>query len=90
MEHTPAHGPQIGDISANGDLHKIPANRRFLTKSCFHGKEGVVGSSPTEGSVGSPLVAGDVVFGWVAWSGAHDVVETIWKPRPPSSDRSVR
>jgi hypothetical protein len=31
--------------------------RYFLLQDPFHGKEGVVGSSPTEGSCGSPVVA---------------------------------
>ena len=40
-------------------IRKIPASALLAQLvEHFHGKEGVVGSSPTEGSGGLPLVAG--------------------------------
>src|SRR5436305_1817426 len=57
-EHGPSKRPQIWGIYAKTLHHKNPANGRFSTRIGFHGKEGVVGSSPTEGSLGS---AGEVL-----------------------------
>ena len=50
MEHAAAKRPQIGGNSARSLLHEIPANQVSQDKMGFHGKEGVDGSSPSEGS----------------------------------------
>ena len=49
----------------------------------FHGKEGVDGSSPSEGSAGLALLAG--FGGWCRLGDgyAEAAMETIWKPRRP-------
>jgi hypothetical protein len=47
----------------------------------FHRKEGVVGSIPTEGLGGSPLLAGDArTQATTSWAGGA-LIETSWNPR---------
>jgi hypothetical protein len=58
----------------------------FVPTRFFHGKEGVVGSSPTEGSNESPVSTG---FLWGAPVGSKSQIgcmETFWKP-PRTSTR---
>ena len=63
---------------------KSPAKQHFALLAQlvehFHGKEGVVGSSPTEGSGESPWWAGVLGFGLVHRAPARAGMETIWKP----------
>ena len=50
---------------------EIPAQKGLHeARALFHGKEGVDGSSPSEGSFGTPLVAGDAALVSVPRSGA--------------------
>jgi hypothetical protein len=56
----------------------------------FHGKEGVVGSSPTEGSEELPVVTGFSGQGRVSNSAATGSMETFWKPPPKSTLRLKR
>jgi hypothetical protein len=59
-----------------------------------HGKEGVVGSSPTEGSPGSPVSARFLRCGRAARVRSGHPMEALWKPRgsahPPRAPAARR
>ena len=75
--------PARSKIPAGGlpsaDVRHSPALLAQLVEH-FHGKEGVVGSSPTEGSFESPVAAGFLGGTGSDRSGETGPVETVWKP----------
>ena len=53
----------------------------FVPTRLFHGKEGVVGSSPTEGLDESPAISYFIASEMPRAAGGRAVMEALWKPK---------